>query len=124
MKYLIIIISVIIASLNLEAQGEVAVKYHKTSSDDDHVYVTYYYENGQVAETGRFLNNKRDGEWITYDRLGNKRTKGYFKDNQKTGNWTAWSINGEIIGKMVYSQNKLQSITYNPSVEKTAYINK
>lgn len=123
MKNLILIIFLIAASLGLTAQGETEAKYHKTSSDDNYVYVTYYYENGQVAETGRFLDNKRDGEWITYDRLGNKRTKGYFKDNLKTGNWTSWSMNGEIIGKMVYNQNKLQSIMYNPSVEKTAYTN-
>lgn len=101
---------------------DLKAKYHKVSEDDSHIYVTYYYENGTIAEKGRFLNEQRDGEWISYDRQGNKRSKAVYVNGEKSGTWATWSMSGELISKMIYHKNQLQSITYKTNVEKTAYL--
>ena len=120
------IISILISSfmsIGLSAQNtEIQAKYHKVSENDPYVYVTYYYDNGSIAETGRLKDEARDGVWISYDRFGNKRSKAVYADNEKTGNWSIWSMNGELVAKMIYHKNVLESVTYNTSVEKIAYV--
>ena len=123
MKTIISVIILSIISIGLSAQNtELKAKYHKVSENDPYIYVTYYYENGSIAETGRLKNEVRDGVWISYDRFGNKRSKAVYADNEKTGNWSVWSMNGELVAEMIYHKNELASVTYNTSVEKIAYV--
>jgi len=123
MKTIISILILSFMSIGLSAQNtELKAKYHKASENDPYVYVTYYYDNGSIAETGRLKDEARDGVWISYDRFGNKRSKAVYADNEKTGSWSIWSMNGELVAKMIYHKNVLESVTYNTSVEKIAYV--
>jgi antitoxin component YwqK of YwqJK toxin-antitoxin module len=117
MKTIIIVIILSIISIGLGAEiTELKAKYRKTV----HIYVTYYYDNGSIAETGRLKDKARDGVWISYDRFGNKLSKAVYTDKEKTGNWSVWSVNGELVLKMIYHKNALESVTNKTSLEKIA----
>lgn len=76
--------------------------------DNGLIKVTYYHTNGVVAQEGTFLNNKRHGEWISYNEQGTKTTKGEYKQNLKTGKWFFWS--GETLSEVDYSKNAIASV--------------
>ena len=50
--------------------------------------VTYFHENGEVAQTGFIdANKKMQGTWTAYDLKGEKKSTGEYKDGKKTGTW-------------------------------------
>ncbi|MEP6278349.1 MAG: nicotinic acid mononucleotide adenyltransferase, partial [Nonlabens ulvanivorans] len=51
--------------------------------EDGIIKATYFHENGTVAQTGTFLNNKRHGEWISYYADGQKTAKAEYKNDRK-----------------------------------------
>lgn len=53
--------------------------------------VTYFHDNGEVAQTG-FFNalGKLHGTWKSYDYEGNKVSIGNYEDGKKTGKWLFW----------------------------------
>jgi antitoxin component YwqK of YwqJK toxin-antitoxin module len=84
--------------------------------DNGLIKVTYYHTNGVVAQEGTFLDNKRHGEWISYNEQGTKTAKAEYNENQKTGKWFFWS--GETLSEVDYSNNAIASV--NTWVNKSA----
>ena len=56
--------------------------------------VTYYYENGNVMETGAFNNNDKDGQWLRWDEAGHKIAEAYYVSGKKNGTWLVWDSQG------------------------------
>ena len=56
--------------------------------------VTYYYPSGTISETGEFLDNEKNGEWIRYDEKGNKTASANYLNGKKDGTWLIWDFNG------------------------------
>ncbi len=69
----------------------------------DLVQATYFYENGDVYETGFFENNKLTGKWKTYHSNSELVAIGFFKNNKKTGTWSFYK-QGELIQEVSYAQ--------------------
>lgn len=67
---------------------------------------TWYYTNGNIRETGTFLNGEKHGIWISYDENGNKIMEANYNHGVKEGNCSVWYSNGTIHYHMVYADGK------------------
>lgn len=54
----------------------------------------YYYENGQVASKGKYVNGQGDGFWQYWFEDGNKKSEGAYVNGWKEGAWTYWQNGG------------------------------
>ncbi|MBK7229234.1 MAG: hypothetical protein IPH97_10305 [Ignavibacteriales bacterium] len=43
---------------------------------------TWYYENGKIAEAGKYKNGLRDGDWKNYDTSGILKIVRLYKDDK------------------------------------------
>lgn len=80
----------------------------KLEKKGDIVEVTYYDNNGQIEQKGSFKNNKRHGNWISYDEDGKKLVVGYYNDGKKTGKWVFKT--DETLKEVDYLNNKIISV--------------
>lgn len=76
--------------------------------DDGVVKATYFHDNGTVAQTGTFVDNKRHGEWISYNIDGQKTAKAEYKNNRKAGKWFFWK--GDQLTEVDYSDNAIVAV--------------
>lgn len=65
---------------------------------------TYYHHNGQVQETGNYVNNKKQGEWISYFLTGKKSEALEYRNDTAIGTITRWYQSGEILNKAEMDQ--------------------
>lgn len=72
------------------------------------VKATYYYENGQVQQTGFFKNGKLEGQWVAYDANGVKKSVGEYSNGQKTGKWVFFG--DQTLAEVNYKNNKIESV--------------
>ncbi|SDK27176.1 toxin-antitoxin system YwqK family antitoxin [Flavobacterium noncentrifugens] len=72
------------------------------------VKATYYFDNGQVQQTGFFKDGKLEGQWVAYDAVGNKKSVGEYNKGIKTGKWLFWS-NADLT-EVNYSSNAVESV--------------
>lgn len=68
--------------------------------------VTWYYENGNVAEEGFYLQGKKHGTWTSFDESGNKNGVANWNRDKKEGDCYVMHPNGQIKYHLVYSDNK------------------
>ncbi|MBW2938553.1 nicotinic acid mononucleotide adenyltransferase [Aureisphaera sp. CAU 1614] len=74
------------------------------------IKATLYHENGMVAQTGFYtLDNKLEGEWISYDAVGNKTAVAHYKKGNKVGTW--YFYQGNEIKEVNYSNSKVAKVT-------------
>jgi antitoxin component YwqK of YwqJK toxin-antitoxin module len=73
------------------------------------VKVTYFHENGVVAQTGSYLNGKLDGEWTMFDANGNKIVTGEYTMGKKTGKWFFWEASN--LKEVDFENSKIVSVT-------------
>lgn len=82
MKAITIILSLFVGVFTY-AQNDV-----KIVKQGDMYKVTYFHENGKVAQTGFIdANKKMQGTWVSYTQTGEKKSTGEYKDGNKTGTW-------------------------------------
>jgi antitoxin component YwqK of YwqJK toxin-antitoxin module len=62
----------------------------------------YFYENGNVYETGNYRNSLKVGEWIVYDTLGNIIEKMEYLNGILEGEYVIYYENGNIKRKIPY----------------------
>ncbi|MCL6266867.1 toxin-antitoxin system YwqK family antitoxin [Flagellimonas myxillae] len=74
----------------------------------DLVKATYYHENGTIAQTGYFLENKLHGHWLKYDAEGKKVASGKYVDGKKSGKWFFWE--GEKLKEVDYVANEMVNV--------------
>ena len=72
------------------------------------VKASYYYENGQLQQTGFFKDGKLEGQWVAYDANGNKKSVGEFSNGIKTGKWVFWNENN--LSEVNYANNAVASV--------------
>lgn len=72
------------------------------------VKATYYYDSGQIQQTGFFKDGKPDGQWVSYDSNGNKNAVGEYTQGNKTGKWLFWS--NEQLSEVNYSQSRIANV--------------
>lgn len=83
------------AQPKLEAQGQF-------------VKATYFHDNGQIQQTGYFLNGKPDGLWVSFDTAGKKIAAGEYVDGKKAGQWLFWNDNA--LTEVQYSDSRIASV--------------
>lgn len=73
------------------------------------IKATLFHENGNVAQTGFYtLDNKLQGEWISYDALGNMTAVAHYSNGSKVGTW--YFYQGNEIKEVHYSQSKIAKV--------------
>lgn len=102
MKTLALILALLI-NVSVIAQGSTP-SYTKISQNK--TKVTWFYDNGQVKETGYFVNNTKDGVWETYSENGTKTSEANYSNGVKNGNWNMWNEEGNLTYHIVYENGK------------------
>jgi antitoxin component YwqK of YwqJK toxin-antitoxin module len=73
--------------------------------------VTWYYDNGNVAEEGFFLNGKKHGIWTSFNEDGKKAISASWINDKKDGSSYVMYDSGKVKYHIVYSDNKKVSAT-------------
>jgi len=94
-----------ILSLSLNAQKAAPI----FEKDGNMVKATYFYENGQIAQVGHFLNGKLEGEWKMFTPEGKKLAIGEYSQGKKSGKWFFWK-EGEL-SEVDYLDNRIANVT-------------
>ena len=74
----------------------------------DMVKATYYFQDGSVKEQGFFKDTKLTGQWVSYNKQGEKTMIANYKAGKKVGKWFAW--NNNTLKEINYNNNKIVSI--------------
>lgn len=72
------------------------------------VKATYFHENGEIAQTGYFLNDKLHGQWFMYDVSGKKIASGKYNEGMKSGKWFFWEA--QILKEVDFADNKIVNV--------------
>ena len=75
---------------------------------DDMIMATYYHDNGQIAQTGTFLNGELHGKWTMFDSQGNKVAMGQYENGHKAGKWFFWGQDG--LKEVDFTDNAITSV--------------
>jgi antitoxin component YwqK of YwqJK toxin-antitoxin module len=107
MKTLINVLAILFF-LNGFAQ-EQKITYEKL--DNDLIKATYYFaDNDNIVEKVGFFNSegKLEGQWVSYDSLGNTRIVASYKNGMKDGIWTYYKK--DKINIVTYRMNKIINV--------------
>lgn len=91
--------TVILTAQNIEPKFE---------KNGDMVQATYFHDNGEISQTGNFLNGELNGKWKMYNVAGKKIAMGEYENGTKTGKWFFWK--GEELTEVDYNENKIASV--------------
>lgn len=72
----------------------------------DQIKYTEFYKNGQIAQTGYFLNGKNHGLWTSYKQDGTKISEGTFENGKKVDAWFFW--NETTLIEVTYKDNTVK----------------
>jgi antitoxin component YwqK of YwqJK toxin-antitoxin module len=110
-----LLIALLFSSVGLFAQnkeintfydnGAIKSTYHY--SDASNYEVSNYYMSGKLMETGRFVNGKMDGTWISYNESGLKSGEASYVRGEKSGEWKMYDETGSMRYKIVYANNRI-----------------
>ena len=103
MKY--IIIALILFSFTLSAQQNIKPIY---TQEGNLTKAVYFHADGTIAQTGYLKNNKREGNWISYDIHGKKMADGHYKSGMKDGQWFFWKENNLV--EVTYKNNQIVEV--------------
>lgn len=84
----------------------------------DLVKATYYHDNGEIAQTGYFLNEKLHGQWRMYDEQGRKLATGKYTEGKKSGKWFFWK--GKGLSEVDYADSKIVNVVNWSNAESVA----
>lgn len=87
-------------------------------AEGDLVKATYYYKDGSVKTQGFFKDKKLTGEWIRFDKAGNKTQLAYYESGKKVGKWFIWT--DEALKEINYKDNSIASVNIWKSESKIA----
>ena len=115
-KKIITIFLLSIATIGFSQENKPTFK-----AEGDLVKATYYYENGSIKTQGFFKNKKLTGEWVSFDKSGNKSQIGYYENGKKVGKWFFWGK--ESLKEINYEDNIVASVNVWKSESKIALNN-
>ena len=73
--------------------------------EGDQIRYIEFYQNGQIAQTGYFLNGKNHGLWTSYNPDGTKKAEGNFKNGKKVDAWFFW--NDAVLIEVTFKNNSV-----------------
>ncbi len=100
----LLIIAALIFSAAVPAQNNIP----KLEAHGDLVKATYFYDNGQVQQSGFFKNGKLEGQWAAFDINGSKKSIGEYHNGQKVGKWIFF--NKTQLSEVDYSNSRVASV--------------
>lgn len=100
------IISIVILCLGIAAYGQ--EKKPTFKAEKDLVKATYYYEDGSIKTQGYFKDKKLTGQWVNFDKSGNKTQVGHYKNGKKVGKWFIWGK--DSLKEINYEDNVIASV--------------
>ena len=68
--------------------------------------ITWYHDNGTIAEQGFYLNGQKHGTWLTFNDNGAKVAEANYNNNLKDGSCFVLHNNGKVRYEIIYSNNK------------------
>ena len=74
--------------------------------EGDQIKYTEFHDNGQIAQTGYFLNGKNHGLWTSFNEDGTKKSEGTFENGKKVDDWFFW--NDAVLIEVTYKDNNVQ----------------
>ena len=81
----------------------------KLEKKGDLTIATYFYDNGEVQQTGAFdANGKLQGKWTSFDVEGNKLAVATYDAGKKVGKWFFWE--SDSLKEVDYSNNTVVSV--------------
>ncbi len=73
------------------------------------IKATYYYEDGKIAQTGFYRDNKPHGVWKSYNPEGEQTATALYEEGAKTGKW--FFREGNKLVEVDYSKNRIMRVT-------------
>ena len=75
----------------------------------DFIEATLYHDNGAVAQTGFYtLDNKLQGQWISYNAKGEKTAVANYENGAKVGTWIFYQ--GDTMKEVHYKSSKIAEV--------------
>ncbi len=103
MKKIVFFIA-LIASVGVYAQE----KSPSYEIEGEIVKATFYHNNGEVSQTGFFVDKKLHGEWKMYNESGKKIAMGQYENGVKTGKWFFWKDAG--LSEVDFANNQIAKV--------------
>jgi antitoxin component YwqK of YwqJK toxin-antitoxin module len=64
--------------------------------------INRFHANGQLRETGFYLDGKKHGSWSSYNEQGQLLSTAHFNQGAKDGEWMVWDSEGNLRYKLTY----------------------
>jgi antitoxin component YwqK of YwqJK toxin-antitoxin module len=74
----------------------------------DMVKATYFHTNGEIAQTGFYVDGKLHGQWRMYDVTGKKIATGKYDLGKRSGKWFFWE--GETLKEVDFTDNRITNV--------------
>ncbi|WP_343487095.1 nicotinic acid mononucleotide adenyltransferase [Allomuricauda sp. d1] len=103
MKKLILLLAAVF-TIGVYAQ-DIKPTYEKVG---DMVKATYFHDNGEIAQTGFYLNGKLHGQWRMYNEEGKKIATGKYEMGQRSGKWFFWE--GQTLKEVDFTDNRITNV--------------
>jgi hypothetical protein len=66
---------------------------------------TYFYPDGKVSSSGKYVNEKKQGLWYSYHSNGMMRDSSVYEAGEKTGTSMGWHSNGYMSDSALFNSN-------------------
>jgi antitoxin component YwqK of YwqJK toxin-antitoxin module len=114
MKYILSIVCLFVG-LFLNAQNKELKTYYDNGKlksiynyqDASNYTVQNFFENGNLSETGRFVNAKMDGVWVNFTENGQRAGEAFYSNGVKTGDWKVYDQTGSLKYKITYQNDRI-----------------
>ncbi|MFP5437392.1 MAG: toxin-antitoxin system YwqK family antitoxin [Bacteroidia bacterium] len=80
----------------------------KHEIENNIIKTTYYYDNGNVKQTGFYKDGKLTGAWVAYNEDGTKQSMGTYDNGQKVGKWFFWT--GVNLTEVDYANSRVAEV--------------
>ncbi|MBA4302624.1 MAG: hypothetical protein C0424_00195 [Sphingobacteriaceae bacterium] len=64
--------------------------------------INRFHANGQLSETGYYLEGQKHGSWSSYSETGKLMSTAHFYKGNKDGEWLVWDTDGNLRYKLTY----------------------
>ncbi|MFP9113983.1 toxin-antitoxin system YwqK family antitoxin [Flavobacterium sp. RHBU_3] len=69
---------------------------------------TYYYDNGNIKQSGFYKDGKLTGAWVAYNEDGTKQSMGTYENGKKVGKWFFWT--GKTLTEVDYNDSRVAEV--------------
>ena len=128
MKYILSIVCLFVGLLSNAQNKELKTYYDNGKlksiynyQDASNYTVQNFFENGNLSETGRFVNAKMDGVWVNYTENGQRAGEAFYSNGVKTGDWKVYDQTGSLKYKITYQNDRIvNAVSLDPNGQNLA----